>query len=229
MTWQPGGGVARAELRNAMMQRRISRLRRLAPHPFGLKAKVLRPMPVMLGSEPAHVGAGSRLLALMTRSPVPLGSISLCYGRFFDLSAQLAEVTTYWDGGGWAGSTPPDGRPPSARELGRAEGRDAAIARKDWKAIDAAGEAEPDGPFSHATAEIVVSGEPRSVPKVSYRHYQAFSFAAGEVIVTVVSRYPFAGLPSFEPVADLEPCITGWMRHLRELAERAQDISNHPL
>jgi hypothetical protein len=215
--------VARAELRNAMMQRRITRLRRLAPHPFGLQPKALRYVPVMLGPESLQVGAVSMLRAFITRAPAPLESMSLCYGGFFDLSAQLTEVTTHWDGGGWARPAPGAGLPPAAWELGRAELRDAAIARKDWAGLNAARDSQLDGPYGRATTLIVVSGEPRSVPKVSYRHYQAFSFAADRVTVTVVSRYPFAGLPSFEPVTDLEPCIAGWMQHLRELAERAQD------
>jgi len=130
-------------------------------------------------------GLASALRAVLTGSPLPLDSMSLMYGDFFDLSAPLAEVTTHFRGCGWPGGAPPSDRPASAWELGSAERRDAAIARRAWTALSAGQESEPDGPFIHGSMDIVACGIRHSVPVASYLNYHALSFREGTTGVTV--------------------------------------------
>ena len=204
-----------------MIKLRIGSLRRSAPRPFGLTADTLGPVPVMLGSESWELGIRSGLRTVLTRSRIQPRSLGLRYGEFFQLSAPLAEVTTRWDGGGWYSAAAESDRPASAWELGRAEWRDGAIARRDWAALTASDDRGPEaeGPFGRASMDIVVADEPRQVDVVSYRHYQAFSFPAGQVNVKVVTRHAFTRTPHFEPVTDLEPYFSGWKRHFEELTE----------
>jgi len=122
-----------------------------------------------------------------------------------DLGAPLAEVTTHWDGEGWNDPDVP-GHQPGAWELGAAERRDDAIGRHDWTPMSwRYDEPGPGGPFEHGQLAIAVSGREQTVPLLRYRHYQAFSFQADKVTVTVVSRRPQDGMPRFEQVKDLEP------------------------
>jgi hypothetical protein len=218
------GNVERAEQRDAMIRRRISGLRRRRLRPVGLEPDAPRLTPVSIGEEVMQAGVVSGLRAILTRSPLPLDSISLVYGDFFDLSAPLAEVTTHFHGYGWPSGAPPSDRPASAWELGRAERRDAAIARGAWTALSADQESEPDGPFTQGSRDIVVCGARRNVPMVSYRHYHALSFRAGTGGATVVSRNQLPDLPRFDWVTDLEPYFVGWTRRLSELAERIEPL-----
>jgi hypothetical protein len=212
-----------------MTQWRISRLRRIDPRPFGLTADPDRP-PLTLGSESGSAGAIEEISAAITRSAVPLGSLGLMYGDYLDLAMPLVEVTTHWDGRGWFAPARPPGVPPSAWEqipaaawdLGDTERRDDAIARQDWKALGYPQRVPVDGPFTQGSAEIVVSGSPRSVPVVSYRHYTALSFSADEATVTVISRHPLPEMPRFDPVTDLEVFYAGYARSLEQLAARAK-------
>jgi hypothetical protein len=162
----------------------------------------------------------SGLRATVTRSLIPVDSLSLVYGDYFNLSAPLVEVTTSFHSVGWPGGAMPSDRPAPAQELGRAESRDAAIAREAWTALSADQETGPAGPFTSGSQEIVVGGDRRSVPVVSCRHYHALSFQAATTGVTVVSRHQFPDLPRFAWVDDLEPYFSGWVRHVSELTER---------
>ena len=163
------------------------------------------PLPVALGSESWRLGIASILRKAVTRSPVPPGSMSLRFGWLLDLAAPLAEVTTRWDGEVWNDPDVP-GHQPGAWELGAAERRDDAIGRHDWTPMSwRYDEPGPGGPFEHGQLAIAVSGREQTVPLLRYRHYQAFSFQADKVTVTVVSRRPQDGMPRFEQVKDLEP------------------------
>ncbi len=171
-----------------------------------------------LGSESWKAGIAS-IVRAVTRSPAPLGSMSLHFGWLFDLAAPLVEVTTHWDGERWNDPDVP-GHQPGAWELGAAEHRDDAIGRQDWTADPCYDQPGPDGPFEHGQLAIAVSGREQTVPLLRYRHYQAFSFQAGKVIVTVVSRHPPGGMPCFEQVTDLEPYIAGWLARMKERDDR---------
>lgn len=205
---------------------RVSRLRRISPAPFGLTGDRER-QPLTLGSESASAGPVEEIGAAITGSAVPLDSLSLMYGDYLDLSKPLVEVTTHWDGRGWFTPGKPPGVPSSAWELipssawdlGDAERRDDAIARQDWKALGYPRRIPAEGPFAPGSAEVVVCGSPREVPVVSYKHYVALSFSAGDAIVTVVSRHRLPEMPRFDPVTDLEIFFAGYTRSLQELAE----------
>ena len=207
---------------------RVSRLRRSNPRPFGLTAGPVLP-PLGLGSESAAAGLLQEISATITKSAVPLGSLGLLYGDWFDLTKPLVSVTTHWDGRDWFTPARPVAVPVSeweripspAWELGDAERRDDAIARQDWKGLGYPPERIPaDGPFAQDLTEILVGGTPRRVPVVTYKHYSALSFAEGDTIVTVESRHPLPERPWFEPVTDLEPFFAGYTRFLDELAAR---------
>jgi hypothetical protein len=165
--------------------------------------------------------------AALSGAPVTLTSLSLLYGDYVDLSKPLVEVTTHWDGGSWFTQGKPSGVPSSAWELipapawelGDAERRDDALARQDWKALGYPPRIPAEGPFAPGSTEIVVSGSPREVPTVSYKHYVALSFSANDAVMTVVSRFPLPEMPRFDPVADLDSFFAGYPRSLEELAE----------
>lgn len=216
------------ELQRRWMTRwRISRLRRINPRPFGLTADPDRP-PLSLGSESASAGPIEEISAAITRSAVPLGSLSLLYGDYLDLAKPLVEITTHWDGRGWFVPARESGVPASAWEqipppawdLGDVERRDDAIARHDWRALGFPQRIPADGPFSQSDAEIIVSGTARAVPVVSYKNYSALSFSEGDAIVTVISRHALPERPHFDVVTDLETFYSGYVRFLAELAER---------
>lgn len=192
---------------------RTSRMRRLTAQPFGLTAA---DSPVMLGDESSSTGPAETFWAAVTRAPVRPDSMSLLYGDVLDLSAPLVEVITRWDSG--TRRTAQD-LPPQARELGSAAYRDEAIAREDWLLAD--GHPEPaTGPFDSGSIDIVVSGTPSRVATVYFRDFTAFSFAAPEAQVTVVSRHLLPELPHFDPVTDLQLFCSGWAGYLEEVYER---------
>lgn len=212
--------MERAERLEALIEWRIFGLRRRRLRVIGLEPDTTRLPPVSIGGDTMRVGIMSGLRAVVTRSPVPLDSLSLMYGDYFDVNAPLAEVTTIFNGSGWSGGTEPSDRPAFAWALGHAELRDDELARGVRSALPASQESEPDGPFMHGTMDIIVCGTRRTVPVVSYRRYQALSFSEGITGVTVVSRHPLPDLPKFNWVTDLEPYFAGLSRHMRELAER---------
>lgn len=192
------------------VQFRASRLRRSNVRPFGLTGAA---GPVMLGDESSSTGLIAEIAAAMRHAPVTLDSISLLSGDCLDLSAPLVEVITRWDG---KSQRDAGDLPQFARELGRAARRDEAIARQDWKAIGGHWGEPAGGPFVPGSTDIIVSGTRSQVPTVSYRHYLALSFRAGDAAATVVSRHPLPDLPSFDPVADLDPFCSGWVRFIEQ-------------
>lgn len=206
---------------------RVSRLRRVNPRPFGLTGDQGRP-PLALGAESASAGLFEEVAAAVTKSTVSLDSLSIMYGDYFNLENPLVEVTTHWDGRGWVTPSKPSGVPsstwgsipPCAWDVGDAEFRDSVIARQDWRALGYPRRIPAEGPFSEGSAQIMVSGTPRTVPVAYYKRYTALSFEADDVIVTVVSRHPLPELPSFDPVTDLTAFFTGYTRLLEELADQ---------
>jgi hypothetical protein len=221
--------------REAYIEWRISGLRRRGLRVIGLEHEGSQPTPVSLGSDRVHthidLGSLSRPLdvvsgldAALTRSPVPLDSMSLLRGDYFDVTAALAEVTTIYDGPDWPNAAARSRRPAAAWALGRAEWRDDQIARGDWSSFPPGQESMPDGPFRRSKMDIIVCGTERRVPVVSYRNYQALSFSDGNTSVTVVSRHPLPALPQFSWVTDLEPYFAGYRRLTHEKGERAERI-----
>jgi hypothetical protein len=182
-------------------------------------------MPLSLGEDTMRVGVVSGLRAALMRSPVPLDSLSLVYGDFFDVTASLIEVTTIFRGYGWPGGVTPSDLPASACALGHAELRDREIARGAWSVLPVSQESAPEGPFTHHIMAIMACGTRRAIPVVSYRNYQALSFSEGTTGVTVVSRNPLPDLPQFNWVTDLEPYFAGWTRHMHEVVERTGPLT----
>lgn len=223
----PVPGALRELSRLWTVRWRVSRLRRISPRPFGLTEDPDRP-PLSLGSESASAGPIEEISAALSHSAVRLDRLSLLYGDYFDVARPLVEVTTHWDGRGWFTPRKPPSVPsstweqisPAAWELGEAERRDDAIARQDWKALGYPQRIAAEGPFQPSSMEIVVSGSPRAVDVVTYKHYVAFSFAEGEATVTVVSRHPLPAMPHFGPVADLDIFFAGYSQFLDELTRR---------
>jgi hypothetical protein len=167
----------------------------------------------------------SALRAALPSSPVPLDSMSVLYGDYFDVNALLAEVTTVYHGPDWPNAVAGSRRPAPAWALGEAEWRDDQIGRGDLDSFPPGQESMPGGPFRRGKMDIIVCGTRRRAPVVSYRHYQALSFSDGTTTATVVSRHPLPELPQFNWVTDLEPYFAGYRRHLHERAERAGLIS----
>ena len=222
------GPVQKLSLRG-MVSWRTARLRRIGPRPFGL-AGDRDGQPLTLGDESSSAGLITEIRAALTRTAVPLDSLSLVYGDYLDadLARPLVEVTTHWDGRGWfAPARPPDVPPaiweqipPPAWELGDAERRDEAITRQQWNEPFFPTRIPAEGPFAESTAEILVSGSRRTVPVVGYKHYTALWFAEGDANVTVLSRHPLPQTPRFEVITNLEDFYAGYSRSLEELARR---------
>jgi hypothetical protein len=168
----------------------------------------------------------SSLRAAVPSLPVPLDSMSLLYGDYFDETVPLAEVTTVYNGPDWPNAVTGSRRPAPAWMLGQAEWRDNQIASGDWSSMAPGQDSMPAGPFRRGKMNIVVCGAERRVPVVSYRHYQALSFSDGTTAATVVSRHPLPELPQFDWVTDLEPYYAGYRARLHELAKRAS--AGHP-
>jgi hypothetical protein len=223
--------------REAYIEWRISGLRRRELRVLGLEHGESQPTPVSLGSDKWQIhidmdsglekvvgglqDAAGSLRAALPRSPVPLDSMSLFYGDYFDLTTPLAEVTTIYNGPDWPNAAPRSRRPAPAWALGEAAWRDEKIAGGDWSSRSPSQESIPAGPFRRGKMDIIVCGTRRRVPVVSYRHYQALSFSDGTTTATVVSRHPLPDLPKFGWVADLEPYFAGYSQHVHELAQRA--------
>jgi hypothetical protein len=126
----------------------------------------------MIGSEVEEVTVATITRAVLARSPIPLSSMSLTYGNPTDLAATFIEITTDF--------TPEhEDSSPLEYVLGEADNTDAALARGDPGMARPLLE-EPAGPFSHATTEILVEGEPRTVATMTYRHHHAFRGSVGE-------------------------------------------------
>jgi hypothetical protein len=209
----------RESLARRGVRMRLSRLRRISPQPFGLTGDPQRP-PLMLGDESSSTGMITEARAALTGSRVPLDKLGLLYGNYFDLSAPFVEVTTHWDGRGWLTTPMPPGYPEGAWELGQAERRDAALASGNLRAMLPPEQHLADGPFTHGTTEIVVSGDASQVATVSYRDYTALSFTAQGLTVTVISRHPLPPSPRFDLVTDLEPFFEGFARENQEWLRR---------
>jgi hypothetical protein len=142
--------------------------------------------------------------------------MSLNHGRLLDLAAPLIEVTTHWDGEGWMDPHTP-GQVPGAWELGAAEHRDDAVVRQNLFAMRHYHEDGPSGPLGQAEATVTAGELELTVPVLTYRHYQAFRFQSGRVVVTVVCRHLPPGLMlRFEPVTDFEPYILGSVAQHRQ-------------
>jgi hypothetical protein len=200
MTEEGGLASRAAELFfTAMAQRSEARLRRLAPRPFGFAPGTPQPAPAMIGSEVEEVTEAAITGEVLADSPIPLSSMSLTYGDAHDPAATFIEITTDFT---------PGHEDSTSLEyvLGEADNTDAALARGDPGAGRPLLE-EPAGPFSHATAEIIVEGEPRTVATLTYRRHHAFRFQQDHVLVTVVSRNQLPDRPALAPVTDLEPYL----------------------
>lgn len=195
-------------------RRSDSRLRRLAPRPFGFAPGTSHPAPAMIGSETEAVTLAALTRAVLARTPIPLSGMSLTYGSPTDLSALFIEVTTDFTAGHEDSS-------PLEYVLGEADHLDAAPARGDRHPRPLPD--EPDGPFAHGTAEIIVEGERRTVATLSYRQYHAFRFEQRDVLVTVISRHRLPDLPAFAPVTDLEPYLQRTAAARRALLERLRN------
>src|SRR5579875_2713399 len=168
------------------------RLRAAHPHPLELRMEPA--MPRMLGF---HGWSGG------------LNAMSLIYGYPHprDVSRPLIEVMTCF-------SAARCYQPSLEEALVRAEHRDAAYARGDWE--DPAGPfappigLDPSVPvpasgFTRQDRAVVIDGEQRVVPLVSYRRYEALRFCQDTKIVTAVARSGFPGAPSFRTADDLGP------------------------
>jgi hypothetical protein len=173
-------------------------LRRAHPHPLGLT--VAGPtMPRMLGT---HGWGGG------------LNYMSVVYGypHQRDVSRPLIEVMTCF-------SADRCYLPSLKEALTRAEHRDAAWARGEWE--------DPTDPFSpaprmpvpasgfaHQDRAVVIDGEQRVIPAVSFRHYEALRFRQGTKVVTAVARFGFPDAPLFHAVDDLGPYVAGFRRFM---------------
>jgi hypothetical protein len=145
-----------------------------------------------------------------------LTDMSLIYGYLHprDISRPLIEVMTCFSAAHCY--------LPSLKEaLTQAEHRDAVWARDEW--------ADPPGPFSppdtpemavpasgftHQDRAVVIDGEQRAVPVLSFRHYEALSFDLGTKVVTAVARFGLPDTPTFYTVDDLGPYAAGFRRFM---------------
>jgi hypothetical protein len=198
----------------ALARRSDARLRRLAPCPFGFAPGAPHPVPAIIGSETAALSLAALSRAVVARTPVPLSSMSLAYGSSTDLSAMFIEVTTDF-------TTGHEDSSPLEYVLGEADHLDAATARGDQHPRPLPD--EPDGPFTHGTAEIIVEGERRTVATLTYRQHHAFRFQQRNVLVTMVSRHQLPDLPVLAPVTDLEPYLQQTAAARREQLQRLRN------
>jgi hypothetical protein len=142
--------------------------------------------------------------------------MSLTYGSATDLSAMFIEVTTDF-------TTTHEDSSPLEYVLGEADHLDAATARGDQHPRPLPD--EPDGPFTHGTAEIIVEDERRTVATLTYRQHHAFRFEQRNVLVTVVSRHQLPDLPALAPVTDLEPYL---QQNAAARRDQLQRLRNNP-
>jgi hypothetical protein len=177
---------------------------RAHPHPLGLT--VVGPtMPGMLGSH--GWGPGLTDMSLVYGYPHPR-----------DISRPLIEVMTCF-------SAAHCYLPPLDETLARAEHRDAAWARGEWEdPVDPFSPAltvpVPVSGFTHQDRAVVIDGEQRVVPVVSFRHYEALRFDQGTKVVTAVARFGFPDAASFHTVDDLGPYVAGHRRFMLGLLPR---------
>lgn len=177
-------------------------LRRADPHPWGLAAPSLDP--VMLS------GYSGCLRGLIH---INLTSVTLAYGDPLEASAPLVEITTRLPGQTGYVRSPEEA-------LARLEHRDAAVARRDWLAFDDDQAPDPPGPVDVGDAHVVLGHEPCPVTVLSWRHYQAASFADATTAGVIASRHRPLDQVTMAPVPAIEPYLTGQTAFLRRLARQ---------
>jgi len=175
-----------------------SRVRRQELRPYGFALGTPQPPPAEL-SWAEHVDPRDVVRAVLTRSSLPIGSITLEYGTSLDL-ADHVEVKTDFSGRA-ALSYPLDEELGIAGESDIKKGRGNAVANE--MMAD-----EFDGPFEHDTSPIVIDDHLRHAESLIYGHYRALRFEQGSLVVTVVSRRPLPERPAFARVTDIEPFLT---------------------
>jgi hypothetical protein len=74
--------------------------------------------------------------------------------------------------------------------------------------------------FAQQDRAVVIDGEQRLIPVVSFRHYEALRFDQGTKVVTAVARFGFPDAPSFHTVDDLGPYAAGHRRFMLGLLPR---------
>jgi len=181
-------------------------LRRAHPHPLGLT--VAGPaMPKMLGT---HGWSGG------------LNYMSLIYGYPHprDVSRPLIEVMTCF-------SAARCYLPPLEEVLARAGYRDAAYARGEWEAPAGSFDPIPGVPvpasgFAHRDRAVVIDGDQRMIPVVSFGPYEALRFHQDTKVVTAVARFALPDAPSFHTVDDLGPYVAGFRRFMLSLPRLRQ-------
>jgi hypothetical protein len=112
----------------------------------------------MLGDEGSSAGVVAELKAALSHAPAALDRLSLLFGDVLARSAPLVEVITCW-----SGSDRADDVPRLTRTLGRAVGRDAAIARGDLMDVIQGGQGQPVGTDTGSIG-VAVSGASIRVP-----------------------------------------------------------------
>lgn len=177
---------------------RFPRLRRADPPPLGLASPPLRPL--ILGGE--------------SWDRHGLLHVTLVHGDPLDDSAPLVETTTrYRD----LTDLAPE------QDLGELAHRDAAVSRRDWRTfyLHDTG-ADPPGPVTFSSADILIEGEPCAVTVLTHGNYQAASFARNGVAGTVASRHCAINQLSLARVPAIEPYLDGYRALLRQLPRHLQ-------
>ena len=175
-----------------------SRVRRQELRPYGFALGTPQPPPAEL-SWAEHVGPRDVVRAVLTRSSLPIGSITLEYGTSPDL-ADHVEVKTDFSGRA-------EFSYPLDEELGIAGESDIEKGRGNAVAIEMMAD-DFDGPFEHDTSPIVIDDHLRQAESLIYGHYRALRFEQDSLVVTVVSRSPLPERPAFARIPDLEPFLT---------------------
>lgn len=175
-----------------------SRVRRQQLRPYGFALGTVQPPPADL-SWAEDVRVRDVVRTVLTRSSLPIGSVTLEYGTSPDL-ADYVEVKTDFSGQAEF-SFPLD------EELGIAGESDIEKGRGNAVAIEMMAD-EFDGPFDHDTSPIVVDDHLRHVESLICGHYRALRFEQDSLVVTVVSRSPLPERTAFARVDDLEPFLT---------------------
>ena len=175
-----------------------SRVRRQALRPYGFAPGTAHPPPADLYWT-ENVTARDVVRTVLTRSSIPVGSVTLEYGTSPDL-ADHVEVKTDFSGRD-AFSHPLDD------ELGIAAEEDIKHGRGNAAAIDMMAD-EFDGPFEHDTSPILIDDHLRQAENLIYGNYRALRFEQDSLTVTVVSRNQLPERPALALVTDLEPFLT---------------------
>ena len=196
----------------------IAQLRRLSPGPYGFVPATLHPPPAFVRSRLQMRPLGVAR-AVLTRSPIPVGSVTLAYRAPSDLTDFIEVTTDFTRRRIW--SFPLDD------ELGLAAERDAAIGPAD-AVLAMLEDDDIDSPFDHSTTPIVVDGQQRNVKTLTCGRYHAMRFERESLLVTVISRIPMPNRPEFEfeRLTDLEHFLANssddleivktWLRGHRE-------------